>query len=181
VCELIMLPEQSSGQTTEQEPSQTAKQGVGAVIMTNSNNGMPLLLEILRSVFDVYDWPGFNYKKTAVELEPTDLERCPGEFTASIQERTGKEISVTFKLQIEDDSLMLTLPYPEFGSTTTKTIPLTAESDHAFFNIENEMEVRFNDDYSELHFCDVPAQRVPVEHSDQLDSASNHVTSSTIK
>jgi CubicO group peptidase (beta-lactamase class C family) len=55
--------------------------GIGAVIMVNSNEGDPLLLEIERAIAREYNWPGyFRPEKRPIELDSSLAEACVGEY-----------------------------------------------------------------------------------------------------
>jgi len=61
-----------------------AKEFQGAVVMTNSDNGWPLIREIIRSIAYVYKWPIFQSEEVnLIELESSVIEAYVGEFTMS--------------------------------------------------------------------------------------------------
>ena len=147
--------------------------------MTNSDNGTALTQEIIRSIFSTYNWPSYDSAvKTPVELQVNDLALCAGEFTALAKDQSGNTITVDIELQIDDNLLMLTIPDPMLAldDGATVTLPLTAESDHAFFNVEYNLEVKFTEDHSELTYYNLTANRVSVENTEQMD-VSGHTPS----
>src|SRR3990167_382714 len=58
--------------------------GMGAIVMTNSDNGMSLMREIFSSLAHNYDYPERKTRFVdAVTLDDEILQRCAGEFVAS--------------------------------------------------------------------------------------------------
>ena len=71
-----------------------AHQGQGVVLMSNSDNGIALIGEVLRAISDVYDWGLYNpIKKEVVKLEPEQLERFAGKY------RLNEEVSIDLWVQ----------------------------------------------------------------------------------
>jgi CubicO group peptidase (beta-lactamase class C family) len=55
--------------------------GQGAVVMTNSDVGGPLVAEVLNAIADVYGWPGYlPPEREAVEVSSDMLEHYPGKY-----------------------------------------------------------------------------------------------------
>jgi CubicO group peptidase (beta-lactamase class C family) len=66
--------------------------GQGAVVMINSNEGAPLLDEVLRAVAREYAWPGFfEEEKKTVPVEPSALGAYAGEYAGKF----GLRVQVT--------------------------------------------------------------------------------------
>lgn len=61
------------------------KTGKGAVVMTNSDNGIYVCTELLRSISRVYGWPAFRpsepLKKRPVKIDPALFESVPGRYS----------------------------------------------------------------------------------------------------
>jgi CubicO group peptidase (beta-lactamase class C family) len=56
--------------------------GAGAVVMTNGDNGGELLVEVMRTIAHVYQWPDFAPPvRTVTAVKPGSLERLLGVFT----------------------------------------------------------------------------------------------------
>lgn len=79
------------------------KGGNGVVLFINSNEGVGLLDEIVRSVADVYEWPGFN--KNLHLAEEID-EKMVDEYCGVYRGEKGLE----FKISKSTDKLLLELP-----------------------------------------------------------------------
>jgi CubicO group peptidase (beta-lactamase class C family) len=104
--------------------------GMGAVIMINSNEAMPLLDEIKRAVAKEYEWPEyFPKEKEAVKLSPEALDAHVGEYVS----KSGLAISITK----ENDRLMLKL-------ATQPPIELQPESETKFFIMTLNTTVTFD-------------------------------------
>ena len=55
--------------------------GQGAVVMTNSDNGIYMAMEILRSIAHVYDWPDFKPQaKSILKIDPAIYAQFEGEY-----------------------------------------------------------------------------------------------------
>ncbi len=107
--------------------------GKGAIIMTNSGNGMNLIKEIIPAIAAVYEWPARNYSDAKVmqpvTINPTIYEDYVDDY------RVGK--SVQFKFITENNKLFIWLPFP--GPTDLpKKFELTPESETSFFHISDE-------------------------------------------
>jgi len=103
--------------------------GDGAVIMTNSENGSPLAMDLVRSIAHVYDWPDFKQtERTAVTLPPASLTPYVGKFTATNMP--------DFEVLSRGDQLLFVIR----GDSQ----PLLASAPAHFFTTETTMEVRFN-------------------------------------
>lgn len=111
--------------------------GKGAVVMTNSSNGMNLIKEIIPSIAAVYEWPARNYADVKivqpVTINPTVYENYINDY------RVGG--TVPFKFATENNKLVVWLPYP--GPTDLpKKFELTPESETSFFHISDEARFR---------------------------------------
>lgn len=96
--------------------------GNGAVVMTNSDSGMPLAREILITLFDRYGWKGETpIEKTVVEVDLETLRRYAGRYAI---EGYGE-----FEIAVADsgDRLRFSLPDGSEGE-------LRAQSPTAFFD-----------------------------------------------
>ena len=69
--------------------------GQGAVVMTNSDNGNELVMEILRGLSSVYDWSILQPKEVVlVEIAPEKLISYAGDYRASDEPDTPILVSV---------------------------------------------------------------------------------------
>lgn len=77
--------------------------GQGAIVMLNSNEGWPLLDEVVNSIAKVYHWPGFE-KKAPTYLQPSKAEAdsIVGNYTAS----NGLQIMISHR----NNQLWMELP-----------------------------------------------------------------------
>ena len=119
--------------------------GQGAVIMTNSDNGMDVINEILRSLSQTYNWPAFkSVTKKVATVTPHQLDRLVGTYEGygdrkPILEvtRVGNELRVrqswdnhSFALLpesamsffVKDDGGPFTFEAAADGSTTTSLL-----------------------------------------------------------
>ncbi|MCB0562092.1 MAG: serine hydrolase [Lewinellaceae bacterium] len=68
--------------------------GQGVVLMSNSDNGIALIGEVMRAISDVYGWGLYTpTKKEVVKLEPEQLERFVGKY------RLDEEVSLNVSVQ----------------------------------------------------------------------------------
>lgn len=103
--------------------------GIGAAVMTNSDNGSDLIFEILRGIAKEYGWPDFAPREKAmVTVDPKSFaqfaglyEIVPG-FQATITAENGK-------LYVQAD-----------GDQQTE---LFVESEATFFAMERDLEITF--------------------------------------
>jgi CubicO group peptidase (beta-lactamase class C family) len=104
-------------------------QGFGAVVMLNSNQGHPLMDEILRAVAKEYDWPDYlPAERTPAGIDPKVYEAVIGDY----------ELRPDCILSIlrNSDSLLLQLPGQE-------PVPIYPDSPANFFAKAVEVEVIF--------------------------------------
>ncbi|MGB8415464.1 serine hydrolase, partial [Paraburkholderia sp.] len=100
-----------------------------AVIMTNSDNGSPLAMDLVRSIAHVYGWPNFKQtERTAVTLPPASLTPYVGKFTATDMPN--------FEVLSRGDQLLFAIQ----GDIQ----PLLASAPAHFFTTETTMELRFD-------------------------------------
>jgi len=93
--------------------------GQGAVVMTNSENGAQLILEILRSIAAEYGWPDYRMKERVVaKIDPSIYDAYVGEYEVA----PGLILTVTK----EGDKLFSQSP----GQPRSEMLP---ESDTTFF------------------------------------------------
>lgn len=139
LCDYLMLP----------------NKGVGVVVMTNSDIGLRLGSSVIRGVFDAYNWPGRRPEvKKVVVLDPVILDKCTGEF--KIKTDKGSPVAV---FGINEGKLFIRLPFPTLNSSETKEVVLLPESDHDFFNPEENLTIKFSPDYREITFGGLSAVR----------------------
>jgi CubicO group peptidase (beta-lactamase class C family) len=103
--------------------------GQGAVVMTNSENGAALVLEILRSIAKEYGWPDFQPKeKVIAKVDPAILYAYVGQY----------EIAPNFLLIVtkEGDRLIS-------QATGQPTAELFAESENKFFLKDADAQFTF--------------------------------------
>ena len=113
-----------------------ANQGLGAVIMTNGDQGTDLGMEILRAIAHEYDLPGYEpIVRTAITLEEKQLSSYTGRYYV-----TGQDGSLQFmmELRIEDNTLLADVP-----SVGWQGKELRAESESTHFFIDNRGELTF--------------------------------------
>lgn len=106
-----------------------AKTGQGIVVMTNSDNGSPLAMEILRTVAFHFNWPDYKpVKRSIVELPSRLLENYAGLY----QLETG----MLLEINVSDNSLLVEFP----GRQGLTFLP---SSESSFFDTTSEIELRF--------------------------------------
>lgn len=93
--------------------------GQGAVVMTNSENGAPLVLELLRSIAAEYKWPDYHPRERVIaKVDPSIYDKYVGEYEVA----PGLILSVTK----EGDRLFSQSP----GQPRSEMLP---ESESTFF------------------------------------------------
>ena len=108
--------------------------GQGAVVMTNSENGSPLTLEILRSIAAEYGWPDYRPKeKVITKVDSSLYDNYVGEY----QLAPGAVI----RISKEGDKLMSQGP----GQPRAELLP---ESETTFFLREVDASFTFIKDQS---------------------------------
>jgi CubicO group peptidase (beta-lactamase class C family) len=101
--------------------------GRGAVVMINSNEGAPLIDEILRAVAREYAWPGFFTEETTVKVTADALEAYVGSYAAK---------SFTCSVTREGDTLFL-------KPDQQPALALRPTAENAFRAIDVDAEVVF--------------------------------------
>ena len=103
--------------------------GDGVAVMTNSDAGAALYMEVVRAVARVYGWPDFQPEtRTVVQVAPDVLEKYVGEY----------ELAPDAVLTVTRDGAQLYGAYP--GESR---LPLLAESDTQFFPEGSSTRVTF--------------------------------------
>ena len=105
--------------------------GQGAIIMTNSDNGHYLAMEIMRGIAQIYNWPDFHpQQKTAISLPPEALAEYAGYYEV--------EGSPGMLMRINAGNKQLTLDLSQESFT------MYPESETQFFEPITGMQIRFN-------------------------------------
>ena len=103
--------------------------GQGAIVMTNSENGAQLTLEILRSIAAEYSWPDYHPKeRSIVKIDPAVYEAYVGQYEVA----PGLVLSITR----EGDKLFSQSP----GQPRSEMLP---ESETTFFLREIDAQFVF--------------------------------------
>lgn len=103
--------------------------GDGVAIMTNSDAGATLYMEVVRAVARVYDWPDFAPEtRTVVQVAPSVIEEYVGEYA----------LDGNFVISITRDGDQLFASYP--GQPKAR---LLAESETQFFPEGNALRLTF--------------------------------------
>ena len=124
--------------------------GMGAIVMTNSDNGMRLMREIFSSLAQNYDYPERTTRFVdAVTLDDETLQRCGGEFKVNMDNQ-----DIFFFAKIENGQLHLSLPMPDIFGDARKELVFTPLSPTKFFCVEHQFEVIFDTDYTSMVFAD---------------------------
>jgi CubicO group peptidase (beta-lactamase class C family) len=104
-------------------------QGYGAVVMLNSNQGWPLMEEIVRAIATEYGWPGYlPSERVPAEIDPETFDAYAGEY----------ELRPDFLLTItrQDDTLLVRAGVQEaialYPETETKYFARVIEAEVAF-------------------------------------------------
>lgn len=103
--------------------------GNGAVVMTNSDSGIPLALQVIGAIANTYNWP--NWKpavRTQVKVDPAVLARYVGTY------QLASDFSLT--LTLEGNQLMT-------QATGQPKLPVYPESQTRFFLKAVDAEVEF--------------------------------------
>ena len=104
--------------------------GDGAVVMTAGENGGDLMMDLMRSIAQVYSWPDFRViERTAIALPAALQAKYTGEFAA-------KNV-IDFTISNGGGQLQLTAK----GETPRL---LFASGPRLFFTTESEMQIRFD-------------------------------------
>lgn len=107
------------------------ERGQGAIIMTNSDNGHYLAMEIMRGISRVYAWPDFHpQERTTVNVAPEIFAEYAG-----LYEVVG---SPGMLLRVNAGDRQITLDFSE------ESFVLYPEAEEQFFELTNGMMIRFN-------------------------------------
>jgi CubicO group peptidase (beta-lactamase class C family) len=109
-----------------------ASLGLGAVVMTNSDNGQILINRILNTIADAYGWPGFLNERKVSRLSEDILERYSGVYVIPF------DADGALKIKVVAATGMLTVESP-LGPGQ-----LLPESETRFFGVQNPVEVEFH-------------------------------------
>jgi CubicO group peptidase (beta-lactamase class C family) len=125
--------------------------GIGAAVMTNSDNGSQLANEILRAISAEYGWPSYKQKeRVAVSVDPNILKAYTGKYTLFGQ---------SLETIIEEGRLYLNAP--ALGLNKAEMYP---ESDSKFFLVSADVEISFASNGE-------PAKEITVVLGDQTFNA----------
>lgn len=103
--------------------------GDGVAVMTDSDAGAALYMEVVRAVAHVYGWPDFEPEtRTVVELSPAVVEPYAGEYV----------LDRDFVIEVTREDGQLFVSYP--GQPKAR---LLAESETQFFPEGNQLRITF--------------------------------------
>jgi hypothetical protein len=106
--------------------------GQGAVIMTNSDNGLLLADEILRALAEVYGWPDFKpVEKTLYRLDPSIYPGYVGRY----------EVTPEYALDVSHEDYYLVIR--PTGQAPTR---FYVESQTFFFSVDPYIRIQFHTD-----------------------------------
>ena len=126
---------------------------VGVAVMTNSDNGGVLMMEIAFAVARVYDWAGEGLEPEVRRVVDTD-PLAMGAFTGRYPAPGGREVVVT----LEDNRLTA-------ESEWFRKQALFAESEDTFFLLHGGTRLRFTQEEGRavLHLYDMELERAEPE------------------
>lgn len=105
--------------------------GKGAVVLTNGDNGWPLIEEVMRSIAREYGWPDYRpVERAAMKVNPALLDRFTGDFQVS-----------NVVLHVSRNGEHLYLAGPPLGEQPVELIPSGA---YDFFMREKDATVHFD-------------------------------------
>lgn len=105
-----------------------AEVGLGAVVMTNGEDGWRLIQELFRGIAREYAWPGYEPSRDVVSIEPRAYEGYAGEYEL----RSGYSLRIGRR----DGVLLLEAP-------GQPPVELRPRSEEAFFSEALNSEVEF--------------------------------------
>jgi CubicO group peptidase (beta-lactamase class C family) len=112
-----------------------ADRGQGVIVMTNSDNGGPLISEVIRAVAQEYDWPAQRaVVRAVVPIAPARLAAMAGVWTGELN---GRVVSLTVSAA---GATLQATGWPLDGRT------LHHFGDDAFFHVEGTTVLRFESD-----------------------------------
>src|SRR3990167_8725803 len=116
-------------------------QNVGAVILTNGNNGGQLIQEIQAALADEYSWPArMCERKTQVTLEESSARSVVGKFIVNVNDE-----DIELFPRVENGQLHLFAPL--YGDER-KDLILTPTSQREFVCVDPIYKVVFSEDYN---------------------------------
>lgn len=110
-----------------------ASLGLGAAVMTNSDNGQILVNRIFNTIADTYGWPGFLTERKVVSVGQEVLDRYSGSYLLRLDEAPD---GIPIKVAVGDGLLTFESP---LGPGK-----LLAESETRFFGTQLPVEVEFH-------------------------------------
>jgi CubicO group peptidase (beta-lactamase class C family) len=105
-----------------------ADRGCGVAMMANSDNGLPLMDEMLRAVAAEYAWEGYSPEIEPAKLAPARLAELAGAYQAH-----GDRV---YRVTVENDHLVVRTPFLESGE-------LVAVNDSEFLRADDETRYVF--------------------------------------
>jgi hypothetical protein len=105
-----------------------ADRGCGVAMMANSDNGLPLMDEMLRAVAAEYAWEGYSPEIEPAKLAPARLAELAGAYQAH-----GDRV---YRVTVENDHLVVRTPFLESGE-------LVAVNDSEFVRADDETRYVF--------------------------------------
>ena len=109
------------------------KTGQGAVVLTNSDNGMALIEEIFTSIAAEYNWPDFKVtEKSAIAPDATLNQKLAGEYL--LLDKPASIIAEGNNLYFQSDLI------------SSKRLELHREADSSFFLTAPDATIRFETD-----------------------------------
>ncbi|MFN2399369.1 MAG: serine hydrolase domain-containing protein [Gemmatimonadaceae bacterium] len=108
------------------------ERGQGAVVMTNSDAGSPLLSEIVRAIAEEYDWPTpRTVEKTVADVSPEKLTPLAGRYV--LEEAPNIFIAIT----VEGERVFADV----IGQVKTEIYP---ESETTYFSVDQDFDFVFS-------------------------------------
>jgi len=112
--------------------------GDGAVVMTNGERGLGLVLELLRSISSVYGWPDFKPEyRTRITLGAAALQAFAGRYSPA-----GGSKDDALVVTVEGDHLLLRAPFGRW-----RMLPGSA---HDFFDTDTGLTATFDGGANEI-------------------------------
>ncbi|MEP7136926.1 MAG: serine hydrolase domain-containing protein [Chloroflexota bacterium] len=109
--------------------------GQGAVVMTNSDNGDMLIMEIIRGIAHIYGWADFHpEEKTIVQVNPDTLTQFAGKYQLADWPE--------FVIQVQVDNSRLVAE----NIPAALRYELYPESKNKYFALETELTIEFTQD-----------------------------------
>ncbi|MFN8443526.1 MAG: serine hydrolase domain-containing protein [Caldilineaceae bacterium] len=126
--------------------------GHGAVVMTNGANGWGLIMELFRSLAEVYDWPDYRaIGKHPISVAPGLLDSYEGQYRLvenikhygdyTGQWQVNHMPEVLFTVQSDGEGLLIRDP-------VQNEFHYYAQTDNSFFAVESDGDIKFGKDAS---------------------------------